>query len=90
MQSINWVQMYRQFQYLLKEFYTAPYRQELAREKRDQDDLFMLLVFSEMMGVPNPVSFYTLELLPLIYEDFHQWHQRMGMDQSPLEQIRCC
>ena len=64
--------------------------QELARERRQEDDLFMLLVFSEMMGSENPSSYYTLELLPLLYEGFHEWHIRMGMDHSPLEHFRCC
>ena len=50
----------------------------------------MLLVFSEMMGIENPSSYYTLELLPLLYEGFHEWHIRMGMDHSPLENFRCC
>lgn len=75
---------------LLREFYTAPFRGAVAREKRDEDDLFMLLVFSEMVGVPNPANYYTLELQPLLYEDFHEWHKRMGMDHSPIEGFRCC
>jgi hypothetical protein len=75
---------------LLKEFYTAPFRGAVARAKRDEDDLFMLLVFSEMVGIPNPASYYTLELQPLLYEDFHEWHKRMGMEHSPLEGFRCC
>jgi hypothetical protein len=75
---------------LLSEFYEGRHRGALARERRDQDDLFMLLVFSEMMGIPNPSSYYTLELLPLVYEHFHEWHVRMGMDHSPLEGFRCC
>ena len=45
---------------------------------------------SEALGIPNPASFYTLELLPIIYEDFHAWHRRMGMLRSPLEEIQCC
>lgn len=75
---------------LLREFYTAPFRGAVARAKRDEDDLFMLLVFSEMVGVPNPANYYTLELQPLLYEDFHEWHKRMGMDHSPIEGFRCC
>jgi len=75
---------------LLREFYLVPFRGAVARAKREQDDLFMLLVFSEMVGVPNPVGFYTLELQPLLYEDFHEWHLRMGMEHSPLEGFRCC
>jgi hypothetical protein len=43
-----------------------------------------------MVGVPNPASYYTLELQPLLYQDFHEWHKRMGMDHSPLEWLSCC
>jgi hypothetical protein len=75
---------------LLREFYTAPFRGAVARAKREEDDLFMLLVFSEMVGIPNPASYFTLELQPLLYEDFHEWHKRMGMEHSPLEGFHCC
>ncbi len=76
--------------YLASEFYNAPYRGVVARAKREQDDLFMLLIFSEMMGVPNPATYYTLELQPVLMERFHEWHQRMGMEHSPLDEFRCC
>lgn len=75
---------------LVREFYVAPYRSSLARAARDEDDLFMLLVFSEMMGVPNPATYYMLELLPLLHDRFHDWHRRMGMESSPLGHINCC
>ncbi|MGG4773784.1 DNA helicase [Alcaligenaceae bacterium 429] len=71
-------------------YYNAPYRAAIARAKREEDDLFMLLVFSEMMGVPNPASWYTLELQPLLLQRFHDWHTRMGMERSPLDHFRCC
>lgn len=80
----------RELQALLREFYTAPYRGAIARAKRDEDDLFMLLVLGEMLGVPNPASYYTLELLPVLYERFHEWHTRMGIERSPLDGFRCC
>ena len=71
-------------------YYNAPYRAAIARARRDEDDLFMLLVFSEMMGIPNPASWYCLELQPLLMERFHGWHTRMGMEHSPLDNFRCC
>jgi hypothetical protein len=74
----------------LKEFYYAPYRRVLLRAQRDEEDLFMMLVFSEMLGIPNPASYYTLELMPIMYDHFHAWHKRMGMPHSPLDQIGCC
>ena len=75
---------------LLREFYTAPYRGAVARARRDEDDLFMLFVFAELMGVPNPASYYTLELQPILLERFHAWHTRMGLEHSPLDHFRCC
>lgn len=75
---------------LLGEFYTAPYRGAIARAKRDEDDLFMLFIYCEMMGVPNPATYYTLELQPILMERFHDWHRRMGMEHSPLDHFKCC
>ena len=74
----------------LDEFYKAPYRREFARAAREEDDLFTLLVASETLGIPNPTSFYTLELMPLLYDEFHAWHTRMGTERSPLDGVRCC
>lgn len=74
----------------LNEFYAAPYRSTFARAGQQEDDLFMLMVMGEALGLENPASFYTLELLPIIYEDFHAWHTRMGMEHSPLENFSCC
>lgn len=79
-----------QARFVAEEFYSARYRGAIARARRDEDDLFMLLVFSEMMGVPNPAAYYTLELQPLLLERFHEWHKRMGMERSPLDHFRCC
>ena len=74
----------------LHEFYVAPYRRTFARAQRVEEDLFMMLVLSEALGVPNPASYYTVELLPVVYDRFHDWHRRMGMERSPLEHISCC
>ena len=74
---------------LLSEFYVSPYRGAVARARRDQDDLFMLLVYSDLMGVPNPASYYTLELQPILMERFHEWHTRKGIEHSPLDGLKC-
>lgn len=74
----------------LHEFYYAPYRRTLARAQRDEDDLFMMIVLAEALGVPNPVSYYTVELLPVVYDRVHEWHCRMGMDRSPFDHLSCC
>ncbi|MBM7703762.1 hypothetical protein JOC83_002611 [Bacillus iocasae] len=76
--------------HIYDEILKQPHRTELARELRDEEDLFILLCFSEMLGLQNPAFYYTLELYPLIIERFHEWHVRMGMEKSPLDGIRCC
>jgi len=73
-----------------EEVLSMPHRREIARELRDEDDLFLLLLYSEMIGIPNPAYYYTLELYPYMIEKFHDWHLRMGMEKSPMIGIRCC
>ena len=70
--------------------FIAPYRSQIHREYLGQRDLFLLLGFSDLLGAPNPVAFYTLELYPELIEQFHQWHLRMGMPQAPDGGFRCC
>ena len=79
---------WRRFNAFYDELFLAPYRSAVARERRDREDLFLLLCFSDMLGIPNPVNYYTLELLPHVMERFHQWHLRQGMERSPLEGFR--
>jgi len=74
----------------LHEFYVGPYRQMFKREQQDEDDLFMIAVLGEALGVPDPAAYYTAELMPALWEDFHAWHRRMGIPRSPLDQIGCC
>ncbi len=70
--------------------YVAPYRSQILRAYLEERDLFFLVGFGDLLGVPNPVSFYTLELYPHVIEQFHQWHLRMGMPHAPEGGFRCC
>jgi hypothetical protein len=70
--------------------YVAPYRAAIHREYGRRRDLFLVLGVSELLGVPSPVSFYTLELLPELIESFHEWHLRLGLESSPEGGFRCC
>lgn len=74
----------------LEIYYAGPYRQMLARERRDEDDFFTLVVLGEALGVPDPAAYWTAELMPHLFDDFHEWHRRMGMPRSPLEHVTCC
>ena len=66
------------------------YQHELRKEVLALNDLFMLLCYLELMGVPNPAAFYLLDLYPLLLEEFHLWHRRMGIKHSPLDSMACC
>jgi hypothetical protein len=70
--------------------FIAPYRSEIHREYLRRRDLFLVLGFSDLLGVPNPLAFYTLELYPELIEQFHEWHVRMGMPEAPEGGFRCC
>ncbi len=70
--------------------FIAPYRSQIYREYLRERDLFLLLGFADLLGVPNPIAFYTLELYPQLIEQFHQWHLRQGMPHAPEGGFRCC
>ena len=74
-------------------FYGAAYgsyQHEMRRQATELNDLFMLLCYLELMGVPNPATFYLLDMYPLLLEEFHLWHRRMGIPHSPLGTLPCC
>ncbi len=50
----------------------------------------MIVVLGEALGVPDPAAFYSAELMPAVWEDFHAWHRRIGIPNSPLDHIACC
>jgi len=83
-------QRWHAFRHGLAEFYIGPYRQTLKREQQDEDDFFTVVVLGEALGIPDPAAFYTAELAPAVWDDFHAWHRRMGMPRSPLDHIACC
>ena len=68
----------------------VPYRSTIYRQYLRERDIFFVLGLSDMLGVPNPVTFYTLELYPELLQDFHEWHRRMGMEEPPEGGFRCC
>lgn len=87
----GFLEKWRAFSDGLRAFYVGPYYRMFARHARDENDLFMLIIFAESLGIANPLAFYTLELQPIFLEQFHDWHQRMGMERSPLDDgFGCC
>lgn len=55
----------------------------LEKEAHDEMDNFILLCFADMLGLPIPTTYYTLEILPYIAEDLEHWQRRM-MDRKSI------
>ncbi|MGD9567710.1 MAG: hypothetical protein AB7V48_05230 [Sedimentibacter sp.] len=49
----------------------------LIKESHNEMDDFILLCFGDLLGIPIPTTYYSLELLPLIAEDLDGWQNRM-------------
>ena len=49
----------------------------VRKEAFDINDNLMLLLFGDFLGVPNPMSYYMLELLPYVANDLETWERRM-------------
>lgn len=73
----------------IDEFYACKYRSALAKEADNLDDFFMIITFSEMFGIENPLSFYLLDIMPELAPRFHLWHTKMGLPHSPFDNMPC-
>jgi hypothetical protein len=66
------------------------YEREMRLQAAELNDLFLLLCYMEIVGLPNPATLYLLDIYPYLLDQFHLWHRRMGMDRSPLGNLPCC
>lgn len=58
----------------------------IENEVSDTMDQFMLLCFSDLLGVDLPTTYYALELLPYLGEDLVKWKIRMSDKKSIWEE----
>lgn len=68
----------------------AGHQRHLRGQAIELNDLFLLLCYMDLLGLPNPAALYLFEVYPYVLEEFHLWHRRMGMDRSPLADFSCC
>lgn len=80
---LDWRGIYEKIEELNRQFLLSKWQSGLQREAVRQQDALMAMLFLEALGVPNPTSYYTLELYPEFVESFHQWHRRMGIQTFP-------
>ena len=61
-------------------FYGASFDKRMGvvrKEANDVNDEVMLLLFGDYLGIPNPLSYYMIELLPYVAKDIPGWERRM-------------
>ena len=49
----------------------------MRKERGHLDNLFMLVIFGDMIGLPLLPPFYSLRLLPHIIPSLHTWKRRV-------------
>jgi len=49
----------------------------IRKEAMDEMDNFMLLCFADLLGLPSPTTYYTLEVLPYVAEELDSWEVRI-------------
>ena len=75
---------------ILRGMALAGHQRQVRAEAIELQDLFLLLCFMDIMGLPNPAALYLVDIHPYLLEEFHLWHRRMGVDRSPLSSFSCC
>ncbi|CAL9385779.1 hypothetical protein SUDANB121_01163 [Nocardiopsis dassonvillei] len=63
-----------------QQVFDARWGYDRRRQARTQQDTLRALLMLESLGVDNPVAYETLDLLPYMVADLHEWHLRMGRD----------
>jgi hypothetical protein len=87
---MDWDEVRRNLGDFLRGMALAGHERRLREEAMDLQDLFLLVSFMDMLGLPNPAMLYLLDIYPYFLEEFHLWHRRMGVDRSPLASLACC
>jgi hypothetical protein len=75
---------------ILRGMALAGHQRQVRAQAVELEDLFLVLCFMDLMGLPNPAALYLVDLHPFLLEEFHLWHRRMGADRSPLAAFSCC
>lgn len=80
----------RQASEILRGMALSGHQRQVRAEAMELQDLFLLVCFMDLMGLPNPAALYLVDIHPYLLEEFHLWHRRMGVDRSPLATFSCC
>ena len=62
-----------------------PATENIEKAAEDSEDALFFGLFADAFGIPSPVSYYAVELLPYIAEDFEKFERRMWDRESMIE-----
>jgi len=62
-----------------------PATEKIENEAEDAEDALFFALFADAFGIPSPVSYYSVELLPYMADDFEKFERRMWDRESMLE-----
>jgi len=60
---------------------------EIRKERGGIDDLFMLVVFGDLVGLPLLPPYYSIRLVPYIIPTFNNWKRRILKERDLTEQM---
>ena len=60
---------------------------EIRKERGSIDDLFMLVVFGDLVGLPILPPYYSIRLLPYIIPTFNTWKRKILRERDLTEQM---
>ncbi|MFT4890795.1 MAG: hypothetical protein ACI9YT_001716 [Halobacteriales archaeon] len=63
----------------------GPAYENIEKEAEDSEDALFFALFADAFGIPSPISYYAVELLPYMAEDFEKWERRMWDRDSMIE-----
>lgn len=58
-------------------FTTYELHRDLQKEKGDIDNLFMLIIFGDLAGLPLLPPYYSMRLLPYVVPRINTWKRRL-------------
>ena len=60
---------------------------KLSARANALNDSLLLIVLSDRIGIPNPMFYYLVELLPYLAEDARRWSVRMESRKTVLSYL---
>ncbi len=81
---INWNEFWNALKLFFKGAVVDNSHEVITAAANMMKDNFMIVIFSDFLGIPNPLSYYTIELIPYFGNDLPGWEMRMSDRKSVL------